>query len=203
MHDDISQLLQQIHALENELEKRLADIREEMRYSWDDHKAKFSEEIRELHKRYRVGVWRYLSEVRLMTLLTAPVIYAMVVPLLMLDIAITLYQHICFRVYGIPRVHRRDYLLFDRHYLSYLNVIEKFNCAYCSYGNGLMAYAREIIALTEQHWCPIRHARKTPNPHHYYHRFFDYGDANGYTKELGALRAQSRQPPADDKPADG
>jgi hypothetical protein len=31
----------------------------------------------------------------------------------------------------------------DRHRLGYLNVIEKANCVYCSYANGVVAYVRD------------------------------------------------------------
>jgi hypothetical protein len=43
-------------------------------------------------------------------------------------------------------------MIFDRTHLAYLNLVEKINCAYCSYGNGLAAYLREIAARTEQYW---------------------------------------------------
>lgn len=49
--------------------------------------------------------------------------------------------------------------------LSYLNAIEKLNCVYCGYGNGVIAYGREIIARTEQFWCPIKHASKAAGEH--------------------------------------
>jgi hypothetical protein len=92
--------------------------------------------------------------------LTAPVIYAVIVPLVLLDLFVTIYQRVCFPVYGIPKVNRGDYLIFDRHHLAYLNALEKLNCAYCSYANGLIAYVREIAGRTEQYWCPIKHARR-------------------------------------------
>lgn len=31
----------------------------------------------------------------------------------------------------------RPYVVFDRRHLAYLNAIEKLNCAYCEYGNGV------------------------------------------------------------------
>jgi len=44
----------------------------------------------------------------------------------------------------------------DRHHLAYLNVIEKLNCEYCGYANGVFAYVREI-------WRPQR-AVLVPDP---------------------------------------
>jgi hypothetical protein len=119
-----------------------------------------------------------------LVVLTAPVIYSLIVPLVLLDLFVTIYQAICFPVYGIPKARRRDYLVFDRSHLAYLNMLEKLNCAYCSYANGLIAYVREIAGRTEQYWCPIKHARRVIGAHPRYALFEDYGDAEGYRKWL-------------------
>jgi len=102
----------------------------------------------------------------------------------------SLYQAICFPVYGITKVRRGDYLVFDRHNLHYLNAIEKLNCAYCSYANGVAAYVREVAARTEQYWCPIKHARRLSGHHPYYSHFVDYGDATAFQSQLGKLREE-------------
>ena len=109
-------------------------------------------------------------------------------PLALADLWITLYQWLCFPVFGVPLVRRRDYFAIDRYKLGYLNAIEKVNCTYCSYATGMIAYIREIAARTEQYWCPIKHARTIPAPHGRYRRFVEYGDAHGYRDGLPALR---------------
>jgi hypothetical protein len=81
-------------------------------------------------------------------------------------------------------------MVFDRGDLPYLNAMEKFNCFYCSYANGLAGYFREVAARTEQYWCPIKHARRIRNAHQRYPRFFEYGDAESYRKGLERLRRQ-------------
>jgi hypothetical protein len=68
-----------------------------------------------------------------------------------------LYHHIAFPLYGIPRLQRKDYIVFDRQKLAYLSYLEKVNCVYCSYANGLLAYAKAIAGETEKMWCPIKH----------------------------------------------
>ena len=100
-------------------------------------------------------------------------IYSLVVPFALLDLFVTIYQRICFPVYGVARVRRGDYLVFDRAYLAYLNPIEKLNCAYCSYANGLVAYVRETASKAEQYWCPIKHARRVVGAHERYISFAD------------------------------
>ena len=108
---------------------------------------RFSREVQQLQRRNRVGTLRYLLDANLPGVLTAPVIYSMVVPLAITDAGLTLYQHICFRAYGVPRVRRRDCLINDRHKLGYLNVIEKLNCTYCGYANGMIAYAAGAMTV--------------------------------------------------------
>jgi len=85
-------------------------------------------------------------------------------------------------------VPRADFIVIDRHHLAYLNVFERLNCAYCGYGNGVIAYVREIAGRTEQYWCPIKQARQPRDPHHRYYDFLDYGDARGYRQSLEDFR---------------
>jgi hypothetical protein len=108
----------------------------------------------------------------------------LIVPLVLLDLFVTAYQAACFPVYGIAKVRRADYLVFDRHHLGYLNALEKLNCAYCSYANGLIAYVREIAGRTEKYWCPIKHARRVIGAHPHYAEFRDYGDAAAFRTPL-------------------
>lgn len=144
--------------------------------------------IRALQRRHRVGLWRYVTRANAATALTAPVIYSMLLPLVLLDLWVTLYQAICFRAWGVKRVRRRDFFAIDRHKLPYLNALERMNCLYCGYANGLIAYVREIAARTEQYWCPIRHARPVRGPHDRYQLFLPYGDASVYRTGLARLR---------------
>lgn len=121
-------------------------------------------------------------------LLSVPFIYAMAVPLLLLDAGFSAYQRVCFPLYRIARVRRRDYFVFDRARLPYLDVVDKFNCLYCSYANGLLAYATEIAARTEQYWCPIRHERAPRAVHARYPRFMPYGDGRDHARRVDELR---------------
>jgi len=166
--------------LEQELDRQLEARREQFRYQLHRGKVRFDREIQALQKTYRVGLWRYLTGARIATVLTAPLIYSLAIPLAFLDLSVTIYQHICFRVYGIELVRRSDYVVIDRHMLAYLNLIEKFNCVYCGYGNGVIAYAREIAGRTEAYWCPIKHAQRVVDPHASFASFMEFGDAETY-----------------------
>ena len=152
----------------------------------------FDEEVRLRHRRLKQSVPAFLRDGSLRNLLTTPVIYSLAIPFLVLDLWVTLYQAICFPIYGIARVPRGSYLVIDRHKLAYLNTIEKANCLYCSYANGVLGYVREVTARTEHYWCPIKHSRAIPVPHGHYQLFLDYGDAEGYRRGLTRLRKALR-----------
>lgn len=190
MNPKISELLDRIQQMELEIEHEMKRRRAELQADFEETRVRFEREVLEQQRRFKTGVIAYLLSANLLSVLTAPVIYALFVPILLLDLSISVYQHICFRAYGIKRVKRSNYFVFDRAHLAYLNLIEKINCAYCSYGNGVMAYGREVVARTEQYWCPIKHARKIMAAHPYYTGFVDFGDAQSYKDELEKLRTE-------------
>ena len=144
-------------------------------------------------RRHRVGLWRYVLGGGIATLLTAPLIYSVGAPFLLLDAWVTLYQAVCFRAWGIRRVRRRTYFVIDRHKLEYLNGAERFNCLYCSYANGVIAYVQEIAARTEQYWCPIRHSRRVRGAHNRYDDFAAYGAAREYRDRLPSFRSSLKR----------
>ncbi|MET0101035.1 MAG: hypothetical protein ABW090_16790 [Sedimenticola sp.] len=174
--------------LEGEIDRLLSEKRELFQYTLQRGRVRFERGMRTLQRSYRTGLWRYLREAKLRHVLTAPLIYALIIPVSLMDLLVSLYQQVCFRVYDVPLVRRSEYLAIDRHQLAYLNVIEKFNCFYCSYANGVIAYSREVGARTEQFWCPIKHARRTRDAHGRTERFLDYGDAEAYRRRAQALR---------------
>jgi hypothetical protein len=201
MSDHIHRLLHRIRALEDELELELAKRRLELSFAIHDGKVRFEQAILARHRALRTHVVPYVLGARPVMLLTAPLIYALIVPLVLLDLFASVYQAICFPIYGIATVRRRDYLIFDRSQLAYLNAIERLNCGYCSYANGLIGFVREIAGRTEQYWCPIKHARRVIAAHQHYAAFIDYGDAEHYQTALPELRQALRrgdEPP--DKP---
>ncbi len=150
--------------------------------------AAVSKQLRAEHRKLRRGLLAHIRSIGLLLWLTSPFIYALILPVALIDLFATLYQFICFPAYGINRVRRSDYVVIDRHRLSYLNALEKLNCIYCSYANGVIAYARELASRTEQYFCPIKHAIAAAGTHSRYSRFVDYSDAEEYRRQFTHLR---------------
>lgn len=179
-------LIDQFNQIKQKLENEVEQKRTQFNYQFNKNKVSFESSLRLAHKKLKTGPLRYLFGANPLYIITAPVIYAMIVPLLLLDLFASLYQYSCFPIYKIKKIKRSDYIVVDRHKLGYLNIFEKFNCVYCGYANGLLSYVGELASLTEQHWCPIKHASKVNNPHDRYWGFIDYGDADGYVCQLDA-----------------
>lgn len=190
MSNRIRQIVEQITVLENELNAALAAHEKRLRYQIEGRRITFERAISEAHRKVRMGVFHWLLSVRPQNYFTAPVIYGMIVPLALIDLCISVYQLSCFPVYGVARVRRGDYIVFDHQHLAYLNIIEKVDCLYCSYAVGLLGYAQEITARTEQYFCPIKHARKMLASHARYERFLDYGEADDFHAKLEKFRTQ-------------
>jgi hypothetical protein len=181
-------LTEKLRSVQAEIEAELAKRREKLRFHLENRRIVFEKEVLRIHHEIKTRASRYLIDANPLMIMTAPVIYSLIVPVALLDLWVMAYQAICFPVYKIPKVRRRDYLVFDRHHLAYLNVIEKINCAYCSYANGAIAFAREVASRTEVYWCPIKHARRVLGPHPHYQGFADFGDAEGFRAKLAAMK---------------
>lgn len=188
MNEKINHLLQKMAELEDELRDAVHQQESRVFFQIKGKRVEFEQTVKQAHQKLKTNVFRWLVTDRPQNLITGPLIYGMVVPLVMLDVCVSFYQWACFPIYGINKVKRSDYLVFDRRHLAYLNIIEKFHCTYCEYGNGLMGYMAEILARTEQYFCPIKHARKILGTHSRYQRFLAYGDADAYEKKLEEFR---------------
>ncbi len=192
MSKTIDLLLEKISELQGELEEELRARRERFDYRMEKRRIVFEETLAQRQKELKTSFWRYMRGTRPLIVLTAPVIYSVIIAFLLLDLLASIYQAVCFPVYRIPKVRRADYIALDRHKLEYLNWVEKLNCAYCSYANGLIAYVREIASRTEQYWCPIKHGRSIKGIHERYLNFTEFGDVEAYRSELKALRDKLR-----------
>ena len=184
----IQDIIEDIKKLEKELLLEIQKKEEEFFYKIKGKKVYYEPETKKIHKKLATKIHNYIFKASYLNILTAPVIWFCILPALFMDGVVSVYQFICFKVYGIPKVRRNDFIVLDRQSLSYLNPIEKLNCVYCGYFNGLIAYVQEIAGRTEQYWCPIKHARKLGTMHRRYHKFFNYGDHREYKHRLEQLR---------------
>lgn len=190
MNRTINSIIDEMRALEEELEALIATQQTDFLYKIEGVKIEFEKAILAKQKALKMGLIQWLSRSSLRSIASIPFIYGMIVPLGFMHLTIELYQAICFPLYKIPKVKRGDYFMADRQQLPYLNIFEKFNCAYCSYGNAVIAYTREIIGRTELYWCPIKHAKKTLGTHKHYQQFMNFGEYEDYHKKAIKLRSE-------------
>ncbi len=187
-------LAHEIVRLQGELDREIEKRRTTLGWRLKAGLVEFEEGVVMEHRRLRRGIGRFLGGASFATVATAPVIYSLILPLVLIDLWVSLYQAVCFRAWRIPRAPRSRYVVLDRGRLAYLNGIEAVNCAFCEYANGVVAYVREVASRTEQYWCPIKHALRITDPHERYAAFLEYGDAEGYRARLDACREALRAP---------
>jgi len=189
--DKVASLVARIQNLEEELAEELERRRKSFTYRLEHGRVAFEQEVRARHHAFKKELSAYVRQASPLVVLTAPFIYSVIIPLVLLDLFASLYQLVCFPVYRIEKVRRAAYITFDRQHLSYLNALEKLNCMFCAYANGLLAYVREISARTERHWCPIKHAKQMSDVHGLYAEFEEYGDAEGFRRDWATPRDPS------------
>ncbi len=188
MSDNLSLLLERLQQLEQEM---LAEIhKKEAQFSYEirDKKAHFTAAVVEQHRQLAKSVAAYVRDSSVFNILSMPMIWMVIVPVIMLHITASLFQWVCFPIYGIPKVRRSDYFVMDRRMLKYLNPLERLNCGYCEYTSGVLAYVQEIAGRTEQYWCPIKHAIALKTRHSRYAKFLDFGDAEQYRQRMEQVR---------------
>ncbi|MCO4844456.1 MAG: hypothetical protein KC427_00400 [Sulfurovum sp.] len=188
MNDKIREIVEEIEAMKLKLSEEIAEQESNISYEIQNGYVKFEKDVLQRQKENMKNLLAYFREEPLLHFLTAPIIYGMVIPAILLDVIIFIYQQVVFRIFKLKFLKRSDYIVFDRHYLGYLNPIEKFNCVYCSYVGGLLQYTSAIAARTEFYFCPIKHAKKVAYDHEYYQDYLIYGDAEDYHKKLKELR---------------
>jgi hypothetical protein len=188
MATQLDDLVEKLRSVEAEIEVEMAKRREGLRYHLESQKIVFEQEALRLQREIKVALARYLAEANPKIAMSSPVIYSLIIPILIADLWVMAYQAICFPIYKIPKVRRRDYWVFDRHHLAYLNLLEKINCAYCSYCNNAIAFIREVAARTEIYWCPIKHARRVLGAHPHYQGFADFGDADAFRAQQAQMK---------------
>ena len=184
----IDEIISEIKALEDELLDEFKNKEKEFFYKIENGKVRFEQDVITKGRSKLRNSYKYLSSFPVLAIFTIPFIWAMMIPIFLIDISVTIYQYICFPIYKIPKVKRADYVIIDRYNLFYLDRVEKINCGYCEYFNGIISYVREIAARTEQFWCPIKHSKLPKDKHSRYDKFFDYGDFSTYIRKLKERR---------------
>jgi hypothetical protein len=189
MDSKIKKILERMDLLNDSLKKEYARLAKKYGFLINQKKIIFSKRIRERNKKFRIPVWKYVIPKSVLHLFAMPFIYMMIVPAVTLDVFITLYHWTVFPLCGIPMIKRGDYIVYDRRFLDYLNIIQKVHCLYCSYVNGLFAYCLEVSARTERYWCPIKAANKPKFYHNWYKEFADYGNPEEWNEKFNSVEA--------------
>jgi hypothetical protein len=188
MDEKLNVLLARIKELEHELLGAIRANEHEFGYEVCETKVRFKQAVAARHRKIAKKLVHYLQDAKIFRILTAPVIWFCILPMVFMHLVANACQFIGFPVYGIPKVRRKGYIVMDRGRLLYLNSVERINCVYFEYVNGLLAYVQEIAGRTEQYWCPIKHAVALRTRRNRYRHFLDYGDAEQFRDRIEQVR---------------
>lgn len=184
--DRISEIIQEIRNKKDELYSEYEKLRKKYDFSLRNWKIIFSRKAKNNQIEHKIPLNKYVVPKSIRHFVSMPFIYGMIIPWIFLDITLYIYQQTAFRLYKIPLVNRGDYIVFDRRHLSYLNLIQKINCLYCSYMNWLFSYAVEVWGRTEKYWCPIKAARRKKGGHDWEEFFADFWDPEWFEKAFNS-----------------
>ena len=92
MPSQLDDLLDRLAHLERQVEEEVARAGKAWRYRIEAGRVRFEREVRQAHLRLRQGLPAFLRESNPLSLLTAPVIYSMVLPIALLDLWASMYQ---------------------------------------------------------------------------------------------------------------
>lgn len=117
MFSKINEILKRMDELKSQLQTEYESLMERYDYAIENRKIVFSEKAKGLQKNLRESIPHYLLSAEIRNILSAPFIYAMIVPAVVLDLFLTMFQHTAFPLYGIEKVKRSDHIVFDRRFL--------------------------------------------------------------------------------------
>lgn len=100
--------MDKITILENELIEELQKQEEDFSYEIRKRKVYCEENSIIQHREYVKRVLSYISDAPIKHMISAPFIWSCVVPALLMDITVSVYQWVCFPIYGIPKVKPID-----------------------------------------------------------------------------------------------
>lgn len=90
-------LAHEIVRLQAELDREIEGRRRALGVEITERIIGFERGVVETHRELRLSGARFIAQSDLMSWLTAPVIYSLIVPLVIVDLWVSLYQAICFR----------------------------------------------------------------------------------------------------------
>ena len=111
MKDKLEGLLDRIKELEKELLVEVEAKQWQFSYRVQDRKVQFTENARARHKLLTQKLMRYLYQAKPLSALSTPMILFCAVPIIFMDFVAAVFQFVCFPVYGIPKVPRKDYVV--------------------------------------------------------------------------------------------
>jgi hypothetical protein len=94
MTSQLDELTAKLRSVEAEIEVELTKRREELRFRLENRRIVFEKEVLRIHRELKIRASRYLIDANPLMILSAPVIYSLLVPIALVDVWVMAYQAI-------------------------------------------------------------------------------------------------------------
>jgi len=99
MHSKISEILKEIKSRKNDLLKEYENLKEKYGFAFIKGKIMFNLDRKKENRKLRKSIWDSLFGLRIREVISMPFIYSMIIPALILDIFLFIYQQTAIRLY--------------------------------------------------------------------------------------------------------
>jgi hypothetical protein len=96
-------LTAKLRSVEAEIETELTKRREQLRFRIENRRVVFEQDVKRLHRAIKVRSTRYFIDANPWIVLTAPVIYSLLVPIVLVDLWVWPIRRSAFRRIKFPR----------------------------------------------------------------------------------------------------
>ncbi len=112
-----TQIADEIRTLEQELRQEIQRIRIDS-FEITEKAIHFKDEVVIRHRTQALSVLTYLRRAKMKHIVCLPIIWSCLLPAIVMDALVSLYQMLCFLLFGVLKVKRSDHVVFDRRNLK-------------------------------------------------------------------------------------
>src|SRR5688572_22939865 len=95
----VARIVARVREAKDDLAREVEEQQQRWHYRVRCGRVWFDKEVQRAHRRLRQSIPAYIRQGSVLSLVTAPAIYSLLLPLLLLDLWVWTYQWICFPIY--------------------------------------------------------------------------------------------------------
>jgi len=101
MNDKIKEMIEEIEALKLKLGEEIAQQERHITYEIQNGYVQFEKEVLDKQKENMKNLLAWFRDIPLLHLLASPLVYGMLIPAILFDIILFIYQQVAFRIFTL------------------------------------------------------------------------------------------------------